>query len=151
MRAAGALGAEKEGAALAARGRRYHPGWGTPFPAARPCAPSSWQVVVVDGKGVLAASTPLIIALRLVLPKVEKASWSLAHGSRPASPLPRPPASCPWFLTSAFSPAVVGCVRHIGASPGFWAALWYPRAIHKPRRPSLARPARAGMDILRVG
>ena len=30
------------------------------------------------------------------------------------------------------------------AQIGFWAALWCPRATHKPRRPFLSRPVRAG-------
>ena len=47
--------------------------------------------------------TPLI-ALRLALRWAEKASWPLAHGSRPASPFPRPPASRPGCPPSDFAP-----------------------------------------------
>ena len=86
----------------------------------------------------------------LACKRVEKASWPLAHGSRPVSPFVSPPAGRPGWLTSRVAPEGFGHLCNIGAQIGLWAALWCPCVTHKPGRPSLPLPGVRRVDFSTV-
>ena len=86
----------------------------------------------------------------LACKRVEKASWPLAHGSRPVSPFVSPPAGRPGCVTHTFAPEGFGHLCNIGAQIGLWAALWCP--LRGPQAwATLSSPARRAQGGLLDG